>query len=228
MAKVSVNTVRSYWNQSLGAMSSQADALRAAGLDPSALAQAAVLERYGGDTVEVDDEQVVLSEENFDLVVATESDRLMAAAQEIVAQYEGNAEALLKQLSAVWAEATAALEEKDERLSLPKLPAFRAKFKRGGGGGGGAPEERDWSAGSWSTTGKHAGWTLIGNDGNGDEPSSFTVMDPDGEVIGDQFESASAAAMAVKEILGLKGRENGPRFFNVPKASPEGDDEDDE
>lgn len=229
MATVSVNTVRGYWNSVVSAMGSQAEALRAGGLDPAELAKSSVLSRYGGQVIEIEEgRSEKLTAENFDAVIATESDRMLMAAEEIAAQYSDQAVALLEKLSSIWAEVNKALAEEDERLVLPKLPEFRPRFKRGGGsgGGGGAPEARDWSAGSWAKTGKYEGWTLVVNEyDEAGDPKSFSLLNPDGEVIGDSYETASAAAMAAKEVLGLKGRENGPRWFGVPLLVEEDDDD---
>lgn len=221
MAATKVATVKSAYTNARKVLDELPEAMFAAsGQTPVSLAKTQIISAYKGQMIDVGlVEPIEMNDLNFDRIISTEADRLAERAKEILAPFVNRAADLLAQLDAIWTEASALLEDEDERMQLPDLPNFEAKTgRRGGGNGGGARVARDWTSEEYVSKGKKGGgWKLAveSRDAEGD-PESFSLSRPNGELLDSGIESAAAAARIVARETGLQGNLNALAFFQVP------------
>jgi hypothetical protein len=225
------STVRGKYSAALAFAEQMREMIEANGLTVEGQAIAMTLKQYGGQEIEVaEGEVIVLSAENFDTAIRTESDRLAVKAADILKDFEGRAAPLLAQLKVIWTEAEAALMAEDDRLALPDLPEFAHKSgRRGGAGGGGVKKVPDFNPDEYKKrTQSGAVYTMIveGRDNEG-IPTSFAVLGPNNEVIeglGDDdelttsFKSVTKAKNAACGSAGLNPQVNARLFWGINEA----------
>lgn len=222
------STVRGKYNAALAFAEQMREMIEANGLTVEGQAIAMTLKQYGGQEVEVEEGNViVLSAENFDTAIRTESDRLAVKAADILRNFEGRVTPLLEQLKAIWNEAEAALAAEDDRLALPDLPEFTYKSgRRGGAGGGGVRKVPDFTPDEYTKRTQSGDvYTMIveGRDEEG-IPTSFMVLGPDNaaiEGLGDDeemttsFKSITKAKNAACAHSGLNPQVNARVFWGI-------------
>ncbi len=194
--------------------------------NPVDVAVEQTLSTYAGQSIEMPDGSVILlSAENFELIVSSEAEKLAATANELIATFAAAAVPLLTQLRELRETAQKLLTETDERLKLPEYDDFEVKAGRrssSGMGNGGAPRKsRDWSSDSYiAPNGSEKGWALLVNErSETGKPSTFKVMGPDGSESETVFTSPGKAAEFVCVTLGKSPQVNAMNFWGIPERA---------
>lgn len=222
------STVRGKYSAALAFAEQMREMIEANGLTVEGQAIAMTLKQYGGQEIEVaEGEVIVLSAENFDAAIRTESDRLAVKAADILKNFEGRVTPLLEQLKAIWTEAEAALVAEDDRLALPELPDFTYKSgRRGGAGGGSVRKVPDFTPDEYTKRTQSGDVYTMVVEGRDDDgiPTSFMVLGPDNEAIegvGDDdemtasFKSITKAKNAACVHSGLNPQVNARVFWGI-------------
>lgn len=224
------STVRGFYSKAIQMMGSDdiREMIEASGNTVEAMAIKQTLKAYGGQEVEVEEGNViVLTAENFDAAIRTESDRLAVKAADILKNFEGRVTPLLEQLKVIWTEAEAALVAEDDRLALPELPDFTYKSgRRGGAGGGGARKTPDFTPDEYTKRTQSGDVYTMVVEGRDDDgiPTSFMVLGPNHEAIegiGDDeevttsFKSITKAKNAACADSGLNPQVNARVFWGI-------------
>lgn len=217
LENVKVGTVKSKYSNAVTSMEFVREVLSMAGKTPVQAAGEQVMAQYLGQMIEMSDGSLLeMNAANFEDILSTESDRLAEKANILLDSLRVRVVPLLAQLTALWDEANEILGAENEKLALPELPTFTVKVgRRGGGGGGGKVVARDWSADEYTHV---SGYQLVVESRKDGEPVTFAVLDPNGEFVAGNLESAAAGKNVVCEALGMSTAVNAPRFWKVPAA----------
>ncbi len=205
-----------------------ANMIQMLGKNPVDVAVEQTLSTYAGQSIEMPDGSVILlSAENFELIVSSEAEKLAATANELIAEFATAAVPLLTQLRELRETAQKLLTETDERLKLPEYDDFEVKAGRrsssGMGNGGAARKVRDWTSDVYLTpteNGAEKGWALLvrERDASG-KPIKFGIMGPDGAESTTDYTSPNKAAEACCLLVNKKPGVNAMQFWGIPERA---------